>query len=44
MVRNGRVPKCGRIEPNLVTARRLPIELKSKGFEPLNDFSVLKAS
>jgi len=43
MVRNGCVPKSGRIEPNLVTACSLTIELKSKGFEPLNDFSILKA-
>lgn len=43
MVRNGCVPKSGRIEPHLVTACSLTIELKSKGFEPLNDFSILKA-
>ena len=35
---NGRVSMRGRVEANLVTAGSLKIELKSEGFEPLDDF------
>lgn len=42
MIRNGRVPESGRIEPNLMAACCLTIELKSKGFESLNNLSIPK--
>jgi hypothetical protein len=37
---NGRVPMRGKVEPNLVTAGSLTVELKSEGFEPLDDLAV----
>lgn len=42
MIGNGRVSMRGRVEPNLVTACSLTIELKPEGFEPLDDFPVPK--
>ena len=43
MIGNGRVSMRGRVEPNLVTAGSLTVELKSEGFEPLDDVPVSKA-
>ena len=40
MIGNGRVAMRGRLEPNLVTACSLTVELKSEGFEPLDDVPV----
>lgn len=43
MIGNGRVPMRGRVEPNFVTAGSLMVELKSEGFEPLDDVPVPKS-
>jgi hypothetical protein len=43
IIGNGCVSMRGRVEPNLVTAGSLTVELKSEGFEPLDDVPVSKA-
>jgi hypothetical protein len=37
---NGRISMHGRVEPNLVTTCGLTVELKSEGFELLDDLAI----